>query len=82
VKEVGDSLRLQQILGHTSLEMVRHYVAMADVQQSLIERRASAMDMLLEGDPVTPQTRSHQPRRKLAAHTDENVQRGVVRGGR
>ncbi len=86
VKEVGDSLRLQQILGHTSLEMVRHYVAMANVQQSLIERRASAMDLLFEGDPVSPQSRSHQPRRKFAAHPDETIRRGAskgaVRGGR
>jgi len=44
-KEVGDPLRLQQILGHTSLEMVRHYVAMAIVEQSLLERRASPMDL-------------------------------------
>lgn len=82
VKEVGDSLRLQQILGHTSLEMVRHYVAMADVQQSLIERRASAMDLLLNGDPVASQSRSHQPRRKLSSQTGENGLRSAVRGGR
>jgi len=46
VKEVGDSLRLQQVLGHSSLEMVRQYVAQANVQQSLIERRASPMDLI------------------------------------
>jgi site-specific recombinase XerD len=46
VKEVGDPLRLQQILGHTSLEMVRRYVAMASVQQSLIDRRASPVDLI------------------------------------
>ncbi|MCC7364834.1 MAG: tyrosine-type recombinase/integrase [Dehalococcoidia bacterium] len=63
VKEVGDSLRLQQILGHTSLEMVRHYVAMANIQQSLIERRASAMDVVLQGPPKSTQRRSHQPKR-------------------
>jgi site-specific recombinase XerD len=45
VKEVGDPLRLQQILGHETLEMVRHYVAVASVEQSLLERRASPMDL-------------------------------------
>ena len=45
VKEVGDPRRLQQILGHTSLEMVRRYVSMANVQRSLIERRSSPMDL-------------------------------------
>jgi len=46
VREVGDPLRLQQILGHTSLQMVRHYVSMANVQRSLIERRSSPMDLI------------------------------------
>jgi len=46
VRQVGDPLRLQQILGHTSLEMVRHYVAMANVQRSLIDRRDSPMDLI------------------------------------
>jgi len=46
VKEVGDPLRLQQILGHTSLEMVRRYVSMANVQRSLIDRRDSPMDLI------------------------------------
>jgi site-specific recombinase XerD len=64
VKEVGDSLRLQQILGHTSLEMVRRYVALANVQQSLIERRASPMDLIARD--VQPNTRARrvQPRRR------------------
>ena len=33
-REVGDPLRLQQILGHTSLEMVRRYVAAANVNEA------------------------------------------------
>ena len=65
VREVGDPLRLQQMLGHTSLEMVRHYVAMANVQQSLIERRASPMDVLLADEPLSRQARGHQPRRSI-----------------
>ncbi|MEX2158160.1 MAG: tyrosine-type recombinase/integrase [Dehalococcoidia bacterium] len=51
VKEVGDPLRLQQILGHETLEMVRHYVAMASVEQSLLERRASPMDLFAKTMP-------------------------------
>jgi hypothetical protein len=39
-------LRLQQILGHTSLEMVGRYVSMANVQRSLIDRRGSPMDLI------------------------------------
>jgi site-specific recombinase XerD len=54
VKEVGDPLRLQQILGHTSLEMVRRYVSVANVQRSLIDRRSSPMDLIAA---------SHQPSR-------------------
>jgi len=64
VKEVGDPLRLQQILGHTSLEMVRHYVAMASVQTNLLERRASPMDRF-GGEQGRPRhARRVQPRRK------------------
>ncbi|MBE0610063.1 MAG: tyrosine-type recombinase/integrase [Dehalococcoidia bacterium] len=62
VREVGDPLRLQQILGHTTLEMVRHYVALANVQQSLIDRRASPMDLILNKERST-KSRLVQPRR-------------------
>ena len=63
VKEVGDPLRLQQILGHTSLEMVRRYVAMANIQQSLIERRASPMDLIAQDSRPSARSRLAQPRR-------------------
>ena len=63
VKEVGDSLRLQQMLGHTSLEMVRQYVAQANVQQSLIERRASPMDLIASLPRPARQARRVQPSR-------------------
>ncbi len=63
VKQVGDPLRLQQILGHTSLEMVRRYVAAANVQQSLIERRASPMDLIARDGRPSTQRRRVQPRR-------------------
>lgn len=56
-------LRLQQMLGHTSLEMVRQYVAEANVQQSLIERRASPMDLIAQDVRPTSQARNLQPRR-------------------
>ncbi len=63
VKEVGDALRLQQILGHTSLEMVRKYVAQANIQQSLIERRASPMDLIASAKETSRSARRVQPRR-------------------
>ncbi|NOR82109.1 MAG: tyrosine-type recombinase/integrase [Ardenticatenales bacterium] len=64
VKEVGDPLRLQQILGHTSLEMVRHYVAMASVQQNLLERRASPMDRFAAEQSSPRHARRVQPKRQ------------------
>ncbi|OAI41070.1 hypothetical protein AYO38_04680 [bacterium SCGC AG-212-C10] len=70
VKELGDPLRLQQILGHTSLEMVRHYVGMANIQPSLIERRASAMEVVLAGRVLTNQSRMTQPRRPRTELSD------------
>lgn len=63
VRQVGDPLRLQQILGHTSLEMVRRYVAIANVQQSLIERRDSPMDLVLAQRNPSQNARRLQPRR-------------------
>ena len=64
VKEVGDPLRLQQILGHTSLEMVRRYVNEANVQRSLLARRASPMDLIAGARKTSPQSRLSQPRRR------------------
>ena len=64
VKEVGDPLRLQQILGHTSLEMVRHYAAMASVQQNLLERRASPMDRFGAAHGGPRHARRVQPKRQ------------------
>lgn len=57
-------LWLQQITGHRSLEIVRHYVVMASVQQDLLERRASPMDRF-GGEHGGPRNaRRVQPRRK------------------
>jgi site-specific recombinase XerD len=64
VKEVGDPLRLQQILGHTSLEMVRHYVALASVESSLQHARTSPMDLFADAQPGSPHARKVQPRRR------------------
>ena len=42
----GDVFRLQQILGHTTLEMVRHYVHFASSQDMIQGRVLSPMDRL------------------------------------
>ena len=42
----GDVFRLQQILGHTSLEMVRRYVHYASVQDMMQGRVSSPVDRL------------------------------------
>lgn len=63
VRQVGDPLRLQQILGHTSLEMVRRYVSMANVQRSLIETRNSPMDLILAPQRGVRNARRLQPKR-------------------
>lgn len=64
VKEVGDPLRLQSILGHETLEMVRRYVSSANIQRSLLDRRASPMDLIAGARKATPQSRLTQPRRR------------------
>ena len=75
VREVGDPFRLQQILGHTSLEMVRHYVNIANVQASLLERRASPMDLILN-PPTKPNARRLQSRRNAPDKVSEVRRRG------
>lgn len=42
----GDVFSLQQILGHTTLEMVRHYVNLASSQTTIQHRKYSPMDRL------------------------------------
>ena len=71
MKEVGEPLRLQKILGHTSLEMVRRYVAMANVQRSLIagaqqvsrnaRRLQARKERLSEPRHQTPADSAHGP---------------------
>jgi len=57
---VGDPLRLQRILGHTSLEMVRYYVAVANVQRSIIDRRDSPMDLIAGAHQLSTNARRLQ----------------------
>jgi integrase/recombinase XerC/integrase/recombinase XerD len=57
----GDVFTLQNILGHTTLEMTRRYVALASSQVNLQHRRFSPMDRL-----DTPALRSRRPRAQTA----------------
>jgi site-specific recombinase XerD len=96
VRQVGDPLRLQQILGHTSLEMVRRYVSISTVQRNLIEARTSPMDLLAIEPEISPYNRRVQPRRtsstkpmKSSGFNDASLEtrrptlpRGGVRGSR
>lgn len=45
----GDPLSLQQILGHSTLEMTRRYVNQAAVQEMVRQRKLSPADRLLAG---------------------------------
>ena len=52
----GDVFSLQQILGHTTLEMVRRYVNLASAHVAVQHRKFSPMDLL----GSTPGTRTHR----------------------
>jgi site-specific recombinase XerD len=63
---LGDTFQLQQLLGHTSLEMVRRYVSMASIEKAILERRPSAMDRLGENRAnlgLARRIQSRKPRR-------------------
>ena len=51
----GDPFSLQRIMGHTTLEMVRRYIHLADVHVRLQHRRYSPMDVMQAA------TRQHAP---------------------
>ncbi len=53
----GDVFSLQQILGHTTLEMVRHYVNLASSQTTIQHRKYSPMDRLDIARPNESYTR-------------------------
>jgi site-specific recombinase XerD len=46
INNCGDVFRLQQILGHTTLEMVRRYIHLASVQTMVSSRPASPLDRM------------------------------------
>ena len=60
---LGDTFQLQQLLGHTSLEMVRRYVSLASVQRTIVENRPSGMDRLEVRSLGAGATRRVQPRK-------------------
>jgi hypothetical protein len=46
---IGDVLTLQQILGHTTLEMVKRYVNLASAHVRVQHRKFSPMDRMKPG---------------------------------
>ncbi len=56
----GDAFSLQRLLGHSSLEMTRHYCQLADVDVKEAHRRASPVDNLELG-AVTASRGSRKP---------------------
>ena len=42
----GNSLALQRLLGHSTMEMVRHYVKLSEVDLAQAHRRASPVENL------------------------------------
>ena len=42
----GSSLALQRLLGHSTMEMVRHYVKLSEVDLKQAHRRASPVENL------------------------------------
>lgn len=62
---LGDSFQLQQLLGHTSLEMVRRYVSLSSIERVILERRASPMDRLearQSGSELNRRVQAKKPR--------------------
>jgi integrase len=64
----GDVFTLQNILGHTTLEMTRRYVALASSQVSIQHHRFSPMDRVaMLGRPARRGARRGEPQRSVVA---------------
>jgi len=64
----GDVFSLQQILGHTTLEMVRRYVSLASAHVTVQHRKFSPMDRIsLAAKAGTTRQGEQRPRRKKGA---------------
>ena len=78
----GDVFRLQQILGHTTLEMVRRYVHYASTQDMINGRPSSPMDHMgisrLNGYKVDRVLRNNHKRSGKDSFSEYN-DRGMVR---
>jgi hypothetical protein len=78
----GDVFRLQQILGHTTLEMVRRYVHYASTQDMINGRPSSPMDHMgiirLNGYKVDRVLRNNHKRAGKDSFPEYN-DRGMVR---
>jgi integrase/recombinase XerC len=62
----GDVFSLQQILGHSSLEMVRRYVTLASAQVTVQHRKSSPMDRMNTGSLRGQQNRPNSNKNKRA----------------
>jgi integrase/recombinase XerD len=54
IRNGGDSFSLQEILGHSTLEMTRRYVHLASRDVAEQHKKFSPMDGLLAGRPLLP----------------------------
>jgi hypothetical protein len=61
----GDPFSLQRILGHTTLEMVRRYMHLADFHVRLQHRRYSPMDVIAAARGKAPKSADTPKRLRL-----------------